>query len=144
MEELTVPLTGITVESYTTSEGVVVVDRVVFETPNAPNDQITFKPRNQEVVSTELAGVEVTETNTVRYEPGGFAADFENIKDAQQALKDGKQVKLTAPVSKFDQREQEDVDGSDVYYYIDKSHGDDIELEIEPEPDTQPESADTE
>lgn len=139
-EEMTLEVTGIDVNVYRTDDGAVLVDKVKFHTPTAPNEQVTMKPRNTEVVEAELAGITTTETNTVRYEPGGFRADYEQIKEAQDALEDGHTVELTATISKFDQSENPDVDGDEVYAYIDQSHENTLELRTE-NPDSEADAA---
>lgn len=133
VEEVDVALRGIDVRVFTTNDDTVLVDKVAFETPDAPEGQITFKPRKTEVTKHKIAGVETTETNTVRYTPSEFAEEFETIGHAQDVLQAGGRVNLTATVSKYDQSKDPDADGDKVYAYVADSHLDTINLDIKEE-----------
>lgn len=142
--EQTVTVHDMTIESFQTSEGEVVVDKVKFETLEAPNgatvEQLTFKPRTTETVTHEMGGIETSETNTVRYTPATLVEDYEWIKPLQQALNDGKQVELTADVSIFDQRADPETDGDEAYAYIDSDDEDSLMVLFDDQNDKTSES----
>lgn len=126
--EKTYDLTNIRVKTFTTSDGDILVDKIVFEAPDAPEQQVTWKPRKQETVRDEVAGVTREETNTVRYTIPEWAADFEVIKEAQNALENGEERQLRAQISQFDQSEDDSVEGNKLYEYIPRNQSENIEL----------------
>jgi hypothetical protein len=94
-----IELRGIDIRGYEDDDGNVLIDKVVFETRGEPNgateNQITFKPRKQEVTNHEVGGVEVSESNSVRLSPVDFKEKFEGIQEAKEALEAGKAVTLS-------------------------------------------------
>lgn len=129
-EEVDVEVRNVTVETFETNDGDVLVDRLVFDAPDAPNGRVTYKPRTTEEATHQVGGIKATETNTVRYTLGEFAAEFEGIGDAQDAIEDGERVYLSAQVTKWDQSDEEDTDGDETYAYIDRQNAETLSLEI--------------
>lgn len=119
----------ITIETFTTRDDEKLVDRVIFDCPDAPNGRVTYKPRTQETVTHEVNGVEAEETNTVRYALREFTEEYEGIGDAQKAIADGERVYMTADITEWDQSDEPDTDGEDTYAYIDRGNADTLTLE---------------
>lgn len=112
-------LRDIEIASYKNNDGEILVDKVKFLLQDVPQGatepQVTFKPRTQETVTYNRDGMEFTETNTVRYTASQFAKEFEEFKDAKDAIEDGETVTLTCNYDVYDQRDDADEDGDNAY-----------------------------
>lgn len=112
-------LRDIEIVSYKTDDGEVLVDKVKFLLQDLPNGatepQVTFRPRTQETITYEREGMEFTETNNVRYTALQFASEYEEFKEAKDAIEDGETVELSCSYDVYDQRDNPNDDGEDAY-----------------------------
>lgn len=106
------------------------VDRVVIETPDVHTGQFTFKPRTDGKRTEEMLGAPFEFNEPQRLPIKEFAAEWEELMEAVDALDEGKTVKITASVTEWDQSDEEG-DSDATYFYVDRSNADSITVEIE-------------
>jgi len=127
----TFDVVGVTFDSFTTSDGEHLIDRVILDVPDAPNNQITFKPRRLVRESKDVGVITTTETSSERYPANAFVDAYEDLAKVQKATDGGATVQMTANVSFWDMSLSDSADGDRIVAYIDRDDEETLEFEVE-------------